>query len=223
MKLENLIGLRFGRLIVVAQAKSTKGKRRWECECDCGNKSITTTYQLKNGKAKSCGCLGRELTRERSFKHGYSYRGNVNRLYSIWNRMRYRCINPNSSDSDRYFKRGITVCDEWGESFIAFKNWALTHGYKENLTIERINNNGDYCPENCTWIPLAQQARNKRNNHFITIGETTKTLAEWAEITGIESSLIRFRLNRKWPLEKLFVKPYHKNSDEKNLFKKHCA
>lgn len=154
---------------------------------------------------------------ERNTKHGLCYgeNGKKTRLYNIWVRMKQRCHDINASDFSRYGGRGISVCKEWVNSYVLFYEWSLANGYDDTLTIEREDVNGNYEPGNCSWIPMRDQARNKRNNHFITRNGVTKTLTEWAEILGIESSLLRYRL-KHWGEEKTFSAGGKKNETLKN-------
>ncbi len=197
----DLTGDKYGRLTVIKIAPRVKGRGvEWVCRCDCGNEAVVRSSSLRQGNTRSCGCLAREMLVERNFKHGKARRGKKTRLYGIWVRMRQRCNDPNTDDYEGYGGRGIKVCDEW-DDFLAFQNWAHSNGYKNKLTIERIDNDGDYEPNNCKWICLEKQARNKRNNHFIEFNGVCRTLAEWSEVTGIDSSLLRYRLEH-WGTEK---------------------
>lgn len=120
------------------------------------------------------------------------------RLYSIYRNMISRCYNPNTRTYRNYGGRGIGVCEEWLKSFVTFKDWALSNGYKENLTIDRINVDGDYCSENCRWVTLSEQCLNRRNNHYVKIDNSTKPLDEWSKIYGINPKTVRSRLKRGW-------------------------
>lgn len=158
MNTNGLIGQRFGRLVVTAEAAPGKDRRkRWRCLCDCGGETITSTYHLRSGSTKSCGCLTAERAHDRQYKHG----GKGTRLYNIWKNMRQRCTNPKNPDFKWYGARGIKVCEEWND-FAVFREWALANGYREDLTIDRVNVDGDYRPENCRWTTWAEQARNRR-------------------------------------------------------------
>lgn len=186
--MKNLIGTKFGKLTVIAESERKNGRKMWECLCDCGGKTITSTYCLNSGRTKSCGCLtGR--------RNGVSPKIKGTVIYSRWQAMKKRCYEKNSSSYKNYGARGITVCDEWKNDPIAFYNWAKSNGFSEDLTLDRIDVNGNYCPENCRWTSRKEQNRNKRNNRFVQYSGQRMTIAEFCEITGKNAGSIDWRLN----------------------------
>ncbi len=202
----DLTGRRFGRLTVIARAENSKdGRASWLCICDCGNKCIVVGDKLRRGEKKSCGCMMREWQHMSHSSHGLS----DSKLYRIWRSMRGRCKNPGVLCYKDYGGRGIKVCDEWESSFIAFLAWAVQAGYQDGLTIDRIDVNGDYSPQNCRWATRLEQSRNKRNSRFLEFQGERKTLSEWAEITGIPLNLISGRYTRGWSAERIFCEPIH--------------
>lgn len=149
----------FGRLTVVGlHHKKDNGLKYWQLSCSCGGSTVVSTSDLNTGKVNSCGCLRKEKLAERNTTHGQC----GTRLYSIWRGMVRRCYNENATDYKNYGHRGITVCGGWRNSFPQFKVWADLNGYTDNLTIERTDNDKDYYPSNCKWIPKGEQAKNKR-------------------------------------------------------------
>ncbi len=168
-----------------------KGNRTWwKVMCDCGILKEVREIDLTYGATKSCGCL----RRERFFKHGDSVLGL--KLYRIWKAMWTRCTNPNGKSYKDYGSRGITVCEEW-KDYKVFKDWAIASGYRDDLTIERIDNDGNYEPGNCKWILLPEQQLNTRKSFIITAFGETKVLAEWARDPRckVTASTLKFRLD----------------------------
>ena len=214
-KFEDLTGRRFGRLYVLKRegthvSPGGSKKALWLCVCDCGNLTTTRTRELKGGHTQSCGCLQRERTSMASKKHGMRHE----RLYHSWIDMKQRCQNPNNSRYDDWGGRGIEVCPEWRDSFEAFRDWALANGYRDDLTIERKDVNGHYCPENCCWITKEQQQRNKRNNRIITYNGKTQTLQQWADELGMHETTLLYRLKKEWTLEKALTQPVRKRKEK---------
>lgn len=209
---EDITGQRFGRLVAMYRVKDNGSKTKWVCQCDCGNKSIVGVYDLINGESRSCGCLKRDLTIERTKTHGLS----KHRLYSIYNNIIKRCENKEHYCYENYGGRGIKMCDEWRNDFLAFYNWAYSNGYEDTLTIDRIDNDKGYSPNNCRWVTRIEQQNHRRDNNNLTIEGMTHTVTEWSRITGIKNSTIRGRLKDGWSVkDALSIKPDRKNRYQK--------
>jgi len=157
----DLTDKRFGRLTVLGDSGKREGHGSviWVCRCDCGNIKEISSRLLTTGHAKSCGCLQRERVGEINFKHGYSH---GDRLYNIWNGIKDRCRNPNKKTYKFYGGKGIKICKEWQDDFLSFRKWALNSGYKDDLTIDRIDNDGNYEPNNCQWLTLKENTDKAR-------------------------------------------------------------
>ena len=204
----DLTGQRFGRLVVVSRAESKNQRTMWNCVCDCGKKVVVGSKDIRNGKTKSCGCYHKDNyaqpprmigRKNPSYKHG----GTGTKLYWIWSSMVQRCTNENDKRFQMYGARGITVCDEWLNGFGAFCEWAMMNGYSEGLSIDRIDNDGNYCPENCRWTDSVVQSNNRRNNIMITRNNETHTLSEWARIKKLPYKTILERYYRHGDTEDL--------------------
>jgi len=184
-------GDQYDRVSIIREVEQVREKRRFLCRCDCGAVKVIKLNSLRTGKTKSCGCL----LVERRLKHGFF----GTKQYTVWHDMKQRCLNPNEKWFKNYGARGITICKEWLDPKV-FCEWALMNGYQDNLTIERIDNNGNYCPENCKWIPGEEQHKNTRRNRKITFNGKTQILTDWARELKISCSALSERL-KKWGLE----------------------
>lgn len=196
---KKLIGDRYGRLTVTALCGDMHlGHYMWKCLCDCGNFANVSGNHLRTRNTKSCGCLDRESSAERLRTHGMKDAPE----YRVWGSMFSRCRNPKEKCYPRYGGRGIKVCERW----LRFENFFSDMGPRPiGLTIERKDNNGDYCPENCVWATLEQQVSNRRNNVILTFNGKTQTQAQWARELGVGHKLISKRLEFGWPIEKILT------------------
>ena len=188
-KLIDRTGQVYGRLTVIGRAEDDALRnKRWLCRCECGTEKVLPASSFVYGGTKSCGCYNIERLKELKRTHGES----KTRLYGIWRDMKNRCYNPNVAKYKYYGGRGITVCDEWRESYEVFRDWALSNGYVDDLQIDRIDVNGNYESNNCRWATLVEQARNKRNNVYF---EDT-LLVSIAALTGVKYGALHGRLKR---------------------------
>lgn len=200
----DLSGRRFGKIVVESRSGTdASGHTTWLCKCDCGKTTIVRGSHLKSGNTTSCGCVVAELLREKSTKHGLEH----TRIYRIWKDMLSRCYNPKNNRYNRYGKRGITVCEAWKNDLQTFYDWAVTNGYNDNLSIDRIDNDGPYSPENCRWATVKEQMNHTSRNRYITIDGETKTISQWSKITGIRPGTISARLSKGWSEEMAVKKP----------------
>lgn len=214
---KEFIGKRFGRLTVISlneekikeeKRKNNKTRIYYNCLCDCGNTTIAEKGKLKNGNTKSCGCLHHDVVSKMLTTHGDSRNGKNKRLYSIYKNMKNRCYNKNGQDYNYYGGKGVIICDEWMNDYINFKNWSLSNGYSDNLTIDRINVNGNYEPSNCRWVDMKTQMNNTTQNHMITYNGEIKTMIEWSEILDIPYGVIKNAINKRKMTFDSFIKNY---------------
>ena len=204
MKSIDISNQRFGKLLVVKKAYYQNKKVYWQCLCDCGKITYVHTSNLKCKRIRSCGCLKVEELVNRSTKHNQRH----TKLYEVWKTIKQRCLNPKNVSYHNYGGRGITICDDWKNDYFCFYEWSINNGYKEGLSIDRINNNGNYEPNNCRWTTRIVQNNNTRANNYITINNETKTLAEWCRHYNISYSLVRQRYKRyNWDIIKALTTP----------------
>lgn len=201
----DMVGKHCGRLTVIS-----RGEKRgaytgafWNCKCDCGNLTTVSGSDLRRGEIKSCGCLRIDaISKDPDQKHTGT------RLYAIWQGMKRRTTTKTNPRYADYGGRGITVCPEWRDSFEKFRDWALTNGYQDDLTLDRIDNDGNYEPSNCHWATYLEQGNNTRRNHRIEFDGETHTMAEWAVLKGIKLQTLAARINTYgWSIEKALTTP----------------
>ena len=207
-------GERFGRITVLKRVDDDLSRHtRWMCRCDCGNEWIMVSSNMrKNYECKKCASKSQSL---RQITHGDTH----TRLYGIYRNMIERCTNPKNISYKNYGARGITLCNIWlGKGgYERFKTWALSHGYREDLTIERKNVNDGYSPDNCTWITLEEQSHNKRNSAMYTFNGKTQDTALWAKEYGINYCTLKSRLRRGISIEKALLTPIKENNHAKQM------
>jgi hypothetical protein len=201
----DLKGKQFGRLTVLEYSHTNKhGQSMWKCRCACGSERIVTGSHLKSGHSISCGCYNAEAAKDRRKTHGKR----KTRLYRIWLNMKARCTIESVSQFKNYGGRGITVCEEWANSFQAFYDWAMSNGYDENAprgkcTIDRIDVNGNYEPSNCRWVSIQAQQFNKSTSKTVTLNGETHTLKEWSDKVGVNYSTMHSRYRAGKPPEEI--------------------
>lgn len=195
----DLANKRFGKLTALKYV----GNSKWLCKCDCGNETRVNAYKLTSGHTKSCGCL----------KHnGYHYTHKLGKpkTYSHWVNMKTRCLSRNNAKYKDYGARGITICDEWLD-FKNFHEWAINNGFKDDLTLDRIDVNGNYEPSNCRWITMFEQASNKRNTRWVTFNGITDTIKGWSKRLNMPHGTLWNRIiKNNWNVEKALTTPVQK-------------
>ena len=210
MKKIDLTGKRFGKLVAVKSYYDQEKKVTfWECQCDCGNVCNVRANRLMHGRTKSCGCLKKE-------NHVKTHGMTKTRIYNIWRGMKKRCYDLTNHNYLYYGKRGITVCDEWRDSFDSFYCWAKHNGYQEQLSLDRIDNNGNYCPENCRWVSVKEQNNNRSVSINITYNGKTQNLSEWCKELNLPYIRIYQRIIKYgYTFEEAITEPSHNRSGKK--------
>lgn len=208
-KLLDLTGQKYNRLTVIERApdffdKNGKRKTKWLCKCDCGKHVSVATHDLRSGHTSSCGCYQRERTSEAGKKHGLKHTA----IYKKWLAIKDRCFNSRNKRFHCYGGRGITVCEEWKNDFQAFYNYVsmLPHFGEKGYSLDRIDNNGNYEPNNVRWATETEQARNKSNTLYIEHNEERKTISEWSQITGIKYATLLHRYHLGLADKEIFYK-----------------
>ena len=217
-EIKDITGQRFGRLVALEHVGFSSNRvTLWKCRCDCGNTIIVREGNLNSGKSQSCGCLNVERTKEANLRHGMAH----TRLYNIWSKMKERCYNTTRKAYKNYGGKGVHVCDEWRNDFQKFYDWAINNGYKENLTIDRINSNGNYEPSNCRWITLSENTRLKYESDFITVRNLSLTIHDWANRIGLSQKTLRDRYKehgKSWIQDA--IKSALETGDNSHLYKR---
>ena len=198
------IGKKYNHWTILKKVESNKyGQPKWLCMCDCGNLKKLYLPRIKNGYSKSCGCYRTEFLAKKNSKHGMSN----SRIYKIWNGMKRRCYTKTNTMYKHYGNRGIKLCDEWLDKengFINFYNWAIKNGYQDNLSIDRIDVNGNYEPYNCRWVTQKVQSNNTRRNVYITYNGETHTLKEWSDLLKLNYKMVFNRYQKGFSLQETF-------------------
>lgn len=196
MEAKDITGKTFGRLTVMYKTGIRNGMMHWVCQCECGKEKEVCGNHLRTGHTQSCGCLSKEHgAKLHTFVAPNPAPRNSEKLYRVWKGMRSRCQGNNTHHKKYYASNGIIVCPEWND-YLIFKSRALSNGYKDGLTIDRMNNCDHYRPDNCRWITMFAQASNKTNNRWITIHGVTKTLSQWSRVINRNPSAVHAGLSR---------------------------
>lgn len=203
---------RFGRLIVLGRADNDcSGDVYWLCKCDCGKQTIVRSRSLRNSDTRSCGCLRKEIALT-ILTHGHTKNKKSSRTYNSWNTMVQRCTNPVNTHYHSYGGRGIVVCNRW----MKFESFLEDMGERPiGCQIDRIDNDGNYCLSNCSWVIPRVNSRNKRNNYLITHNDKTQCLSAWAEEYGINCKTLFSRIRRGWSVDKALTNPVRKRLKSK--------
>lgn len=200
-RFKDLTNIRFGKLLAISPVRKPYNKKYyWECICDCGKKTIVLSSNLTRQNSTSCGCARGNIG-ELTTKHGMT----KTRMFKIWTGVRKRCTNPRCKSYKNYGGRGIILSPKWN-NFIHFYN-DMKEGYADDLSLDRIDHNGNYEPGNCRWATQKTQNRNRRNNHIVVCENQHKTLAEWSELSGVNYTVIAYRIKNGWDIKKAIYTP----------------
>ena len=210
MKKLNIIGEKYNKLLVIEEAEPIKNNRMVKCLCDCGNTSVINVSNLRANRIISCGCHKRNQIISRNTTHNQRH----TKLYEVWKSIKQRCYNQNNASYHNYGARGITMCDEWLNSFEKFYEWSYSNGYstekqndeKHKLTIDRIDVNGNYEPSNCRWVDRKTQSNNTRTTKLITINNETHCLADWLKILNVNGFTYYYRIKNGMTPEQALTK-----------------
>lgn len=198
----DLTGKRYGKLTVIGIAEDVVGKRKkWLCRCDCGNECVVLGYNLQSGHIRNCRECGFKALSEKRTTHGKRHE----KIYYVWYDMIRRCEKETDKSYKNYGARGISVCEEWHDP-CKFFEWADKSGYKHGLELDRIDVNGNYCPENCRWITSLENNNNRRNNVFISMNGEEHTISEWCRILGVTAKKFNYHRGKGYTGDELYKK-----------------
>lgn len=210
-QLKDITGQKFGRLTVIKRVGRNKQRQAtWLCQCECGNQITVVGCYLRGKRVMSCGCLRKDNLLKSITKHNKSR----DKIYKVFTGMKARCYNKNSIEYKNYGARGIKICEEWLNNFLNFYDWAIANGYDENAehgkcTIDRIDVNGDYCPNNCRFVSNLIQQRNKRNNRFIEYKGIKLCVSDWEKRLNFSQGTIKTRIKNGWSIKQIIETPIH--------------
>ena len=195
MAAKDLTDHRFGKLRVISRTDNDKhGNAMWRCLCECGNEAVVRGANLNSGQVQSCGCfMGKHV----------SHCDSTTRLYKIWYGIIRRTEDSKRKEYKDYGGRGIKMCAEWRESYEVFRDWAQQNGYEDNLSIDRIDNDGGYSPLNCRWTDKYKQANNRANSCVLSFDGVSKTTSEWSHELGVPYSRLKKRVRLGWSAERV--------------------
>lgn len=198
----DLTGRKYGYLTVISRSENTKeGRATWKCLCKCGKYTIVPTYRLNAGECQSCGCKKFE-------SHNRVHGMTKTDIHRKWSQIKQRCYDKNCKAYQRYGARGIVMCEEWKNDFVSFMNWSYENGYREGLSLDRIDNSKGYYPENCRWVEWKEQANNRTSNIRFTYNGETKNLKQWCKFFNKRYSLVYGRIKKLgWDFERAMFTP----------------
>ncbi len=183
--------------------RNEKGRRLCNYRCVCGKEKTILYFNVVRLNTKTCGCLRYKMTAEKLTKHGLKSHA----LYDVWCNIKRRCLDSKFPAYNDYGKRGINICNEWREDFLAFYQWAIESGWQQGLTIERSDNEKGYCPKNCRIATMKEQCNNRRSNKLVSYNGGTKTLAQWCDEKNLSYGTMYARLTRGWKVEQAIDTP----------------
>lgn len=204
-------GMKFGKLTILERCGSKNKRAIWKCICDCGNYYIGVGSEIKSGGVKSCGCLRKKTAALQGKKSRIYFSEKEKRLKRIYDGMKARCYNKNSAQYLNYGGKGIKIFDLWLENFNTFKSWAIANGYKNELTLDRIDNDKGYEPQNCRWSTYKVQENNRSNNRIVSYEGKKYTLSELSNFLKISGSCLAWRIKNGWKEHELSLEPNLKN------------